>query len=162
MAERAAGAIAPSLERIGAAEARAAQTYRARVEAQHKADATAIPKLSEQAATAVAALAAAPDEKARASLWRDMTSGAAIGAELRRFSAAVQQRFGDDAVRAMLRSGGTQVEAPSLPHQHRVALAAVSRTVHTLGEGEYADARRSEAARLAQRQALGYRRGLKP
>jgi hypothetical protein len=82
--------------------------------------------------------------------------------KLRQFSAAVQQRFGDDTVRAMLRSGGTPVEVASVPRQHRAALAAVSRTVHTLKEGEYANARLSEAVRLVQRQALGYRRGLKP
>jgi hypothetical protein len=81
-------------------------------------------------------------------LWRGMTSDKTIGAELRQFSAAVQQRFGDDTVRAMLRSGGTQVEAASVPRQHQAAFAAVSRTVHTLKEGEYANVRqvRSRAA----------------
>ena len=62
--------------------------------------------------------------------------GVAPGAELRQFSTAVQQRFGDDTVRAMLRSGGGSVEALSAPPQHRAAPAAVSRTVHTLKEGE--------------------------
>ena len=95
-------------------------------------------------------------------LWRGMTSDKTIGAELRQFSAAVQQRFGDDTVRAMLRSGGTQVEAASVPRQHQAAFAAVSRTVQTLKEGEYANVRQSAAARLTQRQALGYRPGLKP
>src|SRR5450755_1329024 len=98
----------------------------------------------------------------QAALWRGMTSDKTIGAELRQFSAAVQQRFGDDTVRAMLRSGGTPVEAASVPRQHQAAFAAVSRTVHTLKEGEYTNARQSETARLVQRQALGYRRGLKP
>jgi hypothetical protein len=109
----------------------------------------------------VATLATATDEKAPVALWHGMTSDKTIGAELRQFSAAVRQRFGDDTVRAMLRSGGTQVEAASVPRQHQAALAAVSRNVHTLKEGEYANARQSEAARLVQRQALGYRRGLK-
>jgi hypothetical protein len=126
-AEQAADAIAPGLERIGAAEARAVQNYRTSVQAQHKADATPIPKLSERAEAAVTTLAAATDEKAQAALWRGMTSDKTIAAELRQFSAAVQQRFGDDTVRAMPRSGGTPVEAASVP-----------------------------------RQALGYRRGLKP
>ena len=83
----------------------------------------------------MATLAAAPDEKARAALWRGITADKAIGAELRQFSAAVQQRFGDDTVRAMLRSGGGLVEAASVPREHHAALAAVSRTVHTLQEG---------------------------
>jgi hypothetical protein len=81
-------------------------------------------------------LATATDEKVRTALWRGMTSDKTIGAELRQFSAAVQQRFGDDTVRAMLRSGGTQVEAASVPHQHEAAFTAVSRTVHTLKEGD--------------------------
>ena len=104
MAEAAAGAIAPSLERIAATEARAALTYRASVEAQRKADAIPIPKLSDRAEAAVVALAAAPDEKARAALWRSVTADTAVGGELRRFSDAVQQRFGEDAVRAMRRA----------------------------------------------------------
>jgi BID domain of Bartonella effector protein (Bep) len=135
-AERAADAIASSLERIGAAEARAAQTYRGSVEAQRQADATPIPKLSERAQNAVAVLATATDYKARAKLRLDITTDKTIGAELRQFSTAVQQRFGDDTVRAMLRSGGGSVEALSAPPQHRAAPAAVSRTVHTLKEGE--------------------------
>ena len=45
--------------RIGAAEARAALTYRDSVAAQRKADAIPIPKLSERAEAAVVTLAAA-------------------------------------------------------------------------------------------------------
>jgi len=60
MAEGAAGAIAPGLERIAAAEARSALTYRDTVAAQRKADAIPIPRLSERAEAAVATLAAAP------------------------------------------------------------------------------------------------------
>ena len=62
------------LERIGAAEARAAQTYRTSVEAQRQADATPIPKLSERSQAAVATLATATDEKAQVALWRGMIS----------------------------------------------------------------------------------------
>jgi AAA domain/BID domain of Bartonella effector protein (Bep) len=162
MAERAASAVAPSLERIATAEARAARDYRARVEARHKADATPIPKLTAQAEAAVATLTAAADEKARAELWRGITADQAIGPELRRFSAAVQQRFGDEVVRAMLRSRGGPVEAASAPGAHQAAFATVSQTVHTLKAGEHASARQTDAARLAQRPTLGYRAGLKP
>ena len=38
----------------------------------------------------------------------------------------MQQRFGDDTVRAMLRSGGTPVEVASVARQHRAALAPVA------------------------------------
>ncbi|HEX3982641.1 MAG TPA: BID domain-containing protein, partial [Acidisoma sp.] len=162
MAERAAAAVAPSLERIATAEARAAQGYREGVGAQRKADATPIPKLTARAEMAVAALAAAADEKVRAELWNSVTADKAIGAEVQRFSAAVRQRFGDDAVRVMLRSRGGSVEAASVSRQHHAALAAVSRTMHAIREGEQAGARRAETARLSQRQTLGYRRGLKP
>ena len=91
-----------------------------------------------------------------------MTSDKTIGAELRQFLAAVQQRFGGDTVRAILRSQGAQVETASVPRRHQAAFVAVSRAVHALQEGEYANARQFEAARLAQRQTLGYRRGLRP
>ena len=74
MAERAAAAVAPSLERIATVEARAAQGYREGVEARLRADATPIPKLTVRAEAAVAALAAAPDQKARAALWTGITA----------------------------------------------------------------------------------------
>ena len=110
---------------------------------------------------AVAALAAAPDEKARAELWTGITADKAIGAELQRFSDAVQRRFGDAAVRAMLRAEGRPVEAASVPRHHQAALAAVSRAVHTLQEGRLASANQAEAMRFAQHQALGHRHGLR-
>ena len=118
----AASAVASHLERIGAAEAKAARTYRASVEAQREADATPVPKLSARAEAAVAALAAAPDERVRADLWRAFTADKVMAAELERFSAAVRQRFGEDTVRAMLRAEGGSVETPSVPRQHRAAL----------------------------------------
>ena len=160
MAEGAAGAIAPSLERIAAAEARAAQTYRDSVEAQRKADAIPIPKLSERAEAAVATLAAATDDKARAALWRSVTADPALGPELQQFSDAVQQRFGAETVRAMLRSEGGLAEAPSVARQHRAALAGVSRTVHTLKQGEHADISEVVHERLAHRRELGLWRGI--
>jgi hypothetical protein len=48
------------------------------------------------------------------------------------------------------------------PDQYRDALATVSRTVYALMEGEHAQLRQVEAARLTQRQALGSRQGPKP
>ena len=158
MAERAASAVGPSLERIAAAEARAAQTYRESVEIQRKADETPIPKLTARTEAAVATLAAAADEKVRAELWRGITADRAIGPELRRFSAAVQQRFGDDTVRAMLRSRGDLAGAPSVPRAYQAALATVGRTVHTIREGQRAE----DAERLTQRQTLGSRARMRP
>jgi Ti-type conjugative transfer relaxase TraA len=160
MAEGVAGAIAPGLERIAAAEARAALTYRDSVAAQRKADAIPIPKLSERAEAAVATLAAARDEKAQAALWRSVTADPALGPELQHFSDAVQRRFGAETVRAMLRRGGGLAEAPSVPREHRAALAGVSQTVRTLKQGEYAEISEDVRERLAHRQELGLWRGI--
>jgi hypothetical protein len=95
-------------------------------------------------------------------LWRGIMADQTIGPELRRFSAAVRQRFGDDTVRAMLRSRGGSVEAVSVPRAHQAALATVSRTVHTLQQGERASDRQVEAKRLTQRQTLGSRARMRP
>jgi hypothetical protein len=94
--------------------------------------------------------------------WRCMTERA--GKRYITKTVRTQERapLGDDGVRAMPSSGGGIVEAASVPHQHRAALAAVSRTVHTLKEDEHAGARQAEAAQLAQGQALGHRRGPTP
>ena len=69
-AQRAAGALPGSLERIGEAEGRAERSYRAGVEAQRAADATGIPRLSAAAEAAIGVLRTSPDEKARAGVWR--------------------------------------------------------------------------------------------
>ena len=136
-AERAAWAIAPALDRIAAAENRAAETYRSDVDAQRQADAVGVPKLGRRAEAAITALAAAPDDKARAAAWRGISEDQVVGGEVERFREAVRQRFGDDAVRAMMRSGAGPIEAASVRPEHRAALRAVSRTVHVLEEGEF-------------------------
>ena len=153
-AERAAWAIAPALDRIAAAENRAAQTYRSDVDAQRQADAVGVPKLGRRAEAAIT-LAAAPDDKARAAAWRGISEDQVVGGEVERFRKAVRQRFGDDAVRAMLRSHGGPIEAASVRPEHRAALRAVSRTVHALEEGEFA--RREGGAGRAPRAAPGAR-----
>ncbi len=125
-----------------------------------QADAVGVPKLGRRAEAAITALAAAPDDKARAAAWRGISEDQVVGGEVERFREAVRQRFGDDAVRAMMRSHGGPIEAASVRPEHRAALRAVSRTVHVLEEGEFAREKQVRAERLAQRQALGLRRGL--
>jgi hypothetical protein len=125
-----------------------------------EADAIPIPRLSERAEAAVATLAAATDDKARAVLWRSVTADPALSAELQRFSDAVQRRFGAETVRAMLRSEGGLVEAPSVARQHRAVLAGVSRTVRTLKQGERADISEDVQERLAHRREIGLWRGI--
>jgi Ti-type conjugative transfer relaxase TraA len=155
-----ANGVAFHLDNIGEAEAKAAAAYRASVEAQRAADATPIPRLSAWAEAAVTALGTVSDESARADLWRGLMTDKTLGPELARFSAAVRQRFGEDTVRGVLRSGGS-LEAASLPRAGQAALATVSRTVQTLEHGERA-VRQEDAQRLNQRQTLGARAGMRP
>jgi Ti-type conjugative transfer relaxase TraA len=150
-AERAAWAIASALDRIAAAENRAAEIYRRDV---------GVPKLGQRTEAAIAALAAAPDDKARAAAWRGISEDQALGGEVERFREAVRQRFGDDAVRTMMRSGTVPTDTAAQGPEHRAALRTVSRTVHVLEEGEFAREKQVRVERLAQRQALGHRHGL--
>jgi hypothetical protein len=83
-----------------------------------------------------------------------------LGPELRRSSDAVQQRFEEDTMRAMLRSQESLAEAASVPRERQAVLAVVSRAVHTLKQGQHADRHEVMLERLVQRRALGHRRGL--
>ena len=160
-AQRAAGAIGPSLERIGEAEARAERTYRTGVEAQRAADATGIPRLSAAAGTAIGAVAAAPDEKARARAWRAVQADERVAGELRAFSASVGQRFGEESVRAMLRAGGRPgtVTMPSVTAEQRPELDRVAELTTTLKAGDRAGS--SLARRQSESEREGQRRGLR-
>ena len=70
VAQRAAGALGPSLERVGAAEARAERGYHTGVKAQRAADATGVPRRSAAAEAAIGTLAAAKDDRAHGEAWR--------------------------------------------------------------------------------------------
>jgi Ti-type conjugative transfer relaxase TraA len=160
-AQRAVGAIAPSLERIGVAEARAAQTYRTSVETQRAADATGIPHLSAAAKAAVSAISAAKDDRERSEAWRAAQADERVAVELRAFGAAVAQRFGEEGVRDMLRVGarpGAVVAASVAPRQ-RQALDRVAELTVTVRAGERASA--AVARRQAESEHQGQRRGLR-
>ena len=154
-AQRAAGAIGPSLQRIGEAEARAERSYRMGVEAQRMADATGIPRLSAAAEAAIGTLAAAPDEKARAEAWRTVQADERVAGELQAFDAAVEQRLGEEGVRAMLQSGGRPGAAtvPSVTPEQRPELDRVAELTAALKAGERA------GASLTQREAEDERQG---
>jgi Ti-type conjugative transfer relaxase TraA len=154
-AQRAAGAIGPSLERIGEAETRAERTYRAGVDAQRAADATGIPRLSTAAEVATNAMAASPDEKTRATAWRAAQRDERVVGELRAFGAAVAQRFGEEGVRAMLRAGGRPgaATALSVKPEQQPELDRAAKLMTTLKAGE------RSGASLAQRQSEGEREG---
>jgi len=159
-AERVAKAVVSALDHIARAETKAAQAYRGSVEAQRQADAVVIPKLSGRAEAVVTKLTQARDDTVRAAVWRGLTADAGVAQEVAGFREAVRQRFGDDAVRTMMRSYGGSIEAPSVRPEHRAALGVVSRTVHVLSAGEFARESQVRAERLAQRQALGRGLGL--
>jgi len=160
-AQRAAGAIGPSLERIGAAEARAERGHHTGVEAQRAADATGIPRLSAAAETAVSAMAAAKDDRVRAEAWRAVQGDKQVAGELRAFGAAVEQRFGEEGVRAMLRAGGRPgaVAAASVAPEQQPVLDQVAGLTAALKAGERTGA--VAAQREAESERQGQRRGLR-
>ncbi len=157
----AAGTLGPNLKRIGATEARAERTYRTGVEGQRTADATGIPRLSAETETAIGVMAAAKDEKANAEAWRSVQQDKQVAGELRAFGAAVEQRFGEDSVRAMLRAGGRPgaVTSPSVAAEQRPALDRVARLTAALTAGERTGA--AAAQREAESERQGQRRGMR-
>ena len=160
-AQRAAGALPASLERIGEAESRAERSYRVSVEARHAADAAGVPRLSAAAEAAIGAVRASLDEKAQAGVWQAVQKDEGLAGELQAFGAAVQQRFGEEGVRAMLRAGGrpgTIVE-PSIKPEQRPELDRVAELTTILKMGERAAT--SLARRQSESEREGQRRGLR-
>ena len=151
VALRAAGAVPGSLSRIAEAERTAEGRYRQGVQAQRAADATGIARLSARAVAAVNALAAAMNEGGRLTAWRAMQGDADVRAELQAFRVAVEQRFGADGVRAMLRAEG-RPGAVHLPGAGREQVDRVSQLVAALGQGERAADRHAAAERVAATQ----------
>jgi len=160
-AQRVAGAIEPSMERIGAAEAHAERNYRTGVKAQRAADATGIPRLSAAAEAAVGAVIAARDDHTRGEAWRAVQADKQVAGELRVFGAAVEQRFGEEGVRAMLRVGGRPgtVTAASVAPGQRPELDRVAGLTTALKIGERTGA--AAAQREAASEHQGQRRGLR-
>ena len=158
-AQRVAGALAPSLGRIGDTEARAAQTYRAGVEAQRAADATGIPQLSAPAEVAVGAMAKTTDKKARAEVWRTVQGDSSVVSELQAFRAAVTQRFGEEGVRAMLRGQGQPGAVAGMAPEQQRGLDQVARLIATLSQGERAH--KAVARHESESEREGERRGLR-
>jgi len=160
-AERAAGALPGSLTRIGTAEGWAERAYRGSVDAQRAADAAGIPRLSPAAEVALGAVAAAGDEQVRGVAWRAAQADKPVAAELERFGAAVERRFGAEGVRQMLRAEGRAgaVTSASVAPEQRPALDQVAQFTATLKQGERAGA--SLAQREAESEHQGQRRGMR-
>ena len=130
-AEQVARAVGPAVARVGESETAAARDYRASVEAQCAADLTGVPSFSEAAGTAIGAVSAAKDDAGRATAWRAAQGDERVTSELSAFTAAVEKRFGEEGVRAILRSqhpGVTSFDGgASMPLEQRMALREVKR-----------------------------------
>ncbi len=83
-----------------------------------------MPRLLEEAAQAVAGVAEAPDAATRAERWRAVAGNAPVAAEIERFSKAVEQRFGSEAVRAMERGDALPTSRITSAGRERLAEAA--------------------------------------
>jgi len=160
-AERVAAAVGPAVSRVGEAKTSAAQVYRETVEAQRAADATGIPRLSESAQAALGAVAAAKDDAGRAEAWNAVQRDEPVAREISAFSAAVEKRFGEEGVRAMLHTQRPWAKPndgdASAPNEHRAAAAEVAQTVVAIQAGEGAAESRSQAEHLAHRGSQGAR-----
>lgn len=153
-ARTAAAALGSNIVRTAEAEARALQAYRTAVEAQIRADATAIPTLSRKAvATLKVVMARGKDE---AGLERSPVAPVpeSIAQEIRTFRMAVEVRFGTTEARALLR--GEDVAPASVPQEHRHALTAVGRLYRAVHRGE-ALMQETAVQRVTARQAQGIR-----
>ena len=160
-AQRAADAIRSSLKRIGTAEAQMEWCYRNGVEAQRAADLTGIPRLYAAAKAAIGAMAASKDDRSRGAAWRAVPGDKQIAGELRDFGADVEQWFGEEGVRAMLRAGERPgaVTAASVAPDQRPMLDQVTTLTTALKAGERAGA--TAAQREAESEHQGQRRGVR-
>jgi Ti-type conjugative transfer relaxase TraA len=163
-AERVVESIGPGLARLGEAEGFSARDYRAGVEKQLRADATGIPKLSERAQAAIGVVRGAKTDKERAEAWKAATRDKAVAGELTAFAAAMEKRFGEDVVRAMIRSEQAGAKAfdggASVAPAQRQAIAEAGRATSIIKSGERALASSKVSERLSQQSKLGA--GLKP
>ena len=161
---RVAEAIGPGLAQLGEAEASTARDYRAGVEKQLQADATGVPRPSERAQAAIDAASAAKTDKERAEVWKAATSDKAVAGELTAFAAAMEKRFGEDGVRAMVRADQAGAKAfeggASVAPAERQAAAEAGRATSIIKSGERALASSNVSERLSQQSKLGA--GLKP
>lgn len=156
---RVAEAIGPGLARLGEMEASRARDYRAGVEKQLRADATGVPRLSEWAQAAIDAASGAKTDKERADAWKATTSDKAVAGELKAFAAAMEKRFGEDGVRAMVRAEQVGAKAfdgrASVAPAERQAAAEAGRATSIIKSGERALASSNASERLSQQSKLG-------
>ncbi len=100
-------------------------------------------------------------EQVRGEAWRAAQADKPVAAELERFGAAVERRFGAEGVRAMLRAEGRTgaVTSASVAPEQRPALDQVAQLTVTLRQGERAGA--GLAQREAEHEHQGQHRGMR-
>lgn len=151
-------AIAGAMGRVAEAEGRAADWYREAVEAQLRADATGVPRLSARAEAAVAAVAEAKDDAGRVAAWTAVQADPAVAGELRGFGQAARVRLGEEGLRAALRGEHRLTDgaaAPAtVPREHAAALDRMATTMKAVRAGEGAGARLATAQRQGQKRGL--------
>ena len=158
-AESVVRALADNVRRVGEAESTAEQTYRNVVDAQRSADAVAIPRLSDAALVAVAAIAAASAREQKAAFYD--AARPEVRRELTGFVDAMTRRFGDEATRAMRRSGESPQLPKSIPHREQGAFVEAARTLQHINTAANA-ARQASAERINRRETESQSHGLKP
>jgi len=106
-------------------------------------------------------VAAAADDAGRVEAWNAVQRDEPVAREISAFSAAVEKRFGEESVRAMLRTQRPWAKPnegdASAPNEHRAAAAEVVQTVVAIQAGEGAAESRSQAEHLAHRASQGAR-----
>jgi hypothetical protein len=155
----AAAAIGPNIVRTAELESRTANAYRREVEKQMKADATPVPDVSEKTREALRVVAAAKTDAKGAEAFSALLSDPGIARELTAFSKAVENRFGEEGARAIMRADATgkTFEHASVSKDRHAELAIVTKLYATARVGQR---QAVEAERLAARQTEGAR--LKP
>ncbi|MEI9425977.1 AAA family ATPase [Mesorhizobium sp. Cs1299R1N1] len=156
-AERAAAAIGPNIVRVSEFESRAAQSYRADVEKQMKADMVEVADISDKAKAALEVVMAAKDDKARAEAWKRIEGDNAVKREVGAFRKSVESRFGEEGARTMLRASasGQAFEHASVPKAGQANLGDVVKVYAAAREGGRAVERVAQTERLAERQTQG-------
>ena len=159
-AEIVADALADNVRRVAEAEGLAEHAYRRSVEEQRRADAVPIPALSERALAALQAIGSARGQTAQAEAYEALRADRDLHREVRAFTAAMEQRFGADGVRAITRAEGQAgaFRSRSVAPQHQDALDRAARALHSVKLGERMTATR-EAERADARESLRQGRG---
>ena len=106
-------------------------------------------------------IGAAEEQASRAEAWRAAQQDEKVAAELTGFTAAVERRFGEEGVRAMLRAqqpGAKPFDGgPTVAPEQREVVAEVGQAMSAIKAGQGANERQVEAERLSLKASQGAR-----